>query len=116
MKTEKQITLEALRHCVGLDNPFAPVNCGEKCPLWKSCTGGTDLVVILKRLHKLIDEMKIPVDQTAKIFSGIMHCNTNFDLCNKACAYWKECRGEQMNLLFRDIYVLLTQYGAYDGE
>ena len=112
MYSDKETALEALKHCINLDDPFSDLNCGAGCPLWKQCTG-TDVDVILSDLLHVLLSMNISPDRTDKVFAAIPRCCSE-NLCNHTCPYWQDCRGEEITLLFRDIYSILKEAGAYE--
>ena len=111
MYSTKEKALEALKHCVSLDDPFSDCNCGAGCPLWNQCTG-TDLDVILCDLFEVLLSLNIPPVFTDHLFYAIPRCCTQ--MCGPYCHYWKDCQGENITVLFRDIYRLLKEYGAYE--
>ena len=111
----KEIALEALKHCIHLDDPFCELNCGSGCPLWKQCSF-TSLEVILTDLCSIILSHNIPAERYKKIIAGIQCCVEYEQSCDTRCPYWTICEGEQLQYLFRDIYDLLNEYGLYLKE
>ena len=107
MYSSKEKALEALNHCIHLDDPFHPDICGASCPLWRQCTG-TSQYVILSDLRDVIYDIGFHFEQTEKICSTITRCmDMNNALCDSSCPYWDGCRGDNNTQLFRDIHELL---------
>lgn len=96
MFSSKSVALEALTHCINLSDPFADLNCGAGCPLWRDCTG-QDIDVILSDLRDILLSLRDP--SADPLISRIQPMIDDVEA--------------DPTPLFTDIYAYLKEAGAY---